>query len=305
MAQIEKTELIDHLDAYFNSNDAMPYEGFYCIDYEKKNMHTFKKFIIALVKKIDKLELQFIDAECFGYRSSWKTGDIYALCKDNKNINDTLKISLNETRGDRKVPTDYFLTISDNEIQIISESKKYIDHYKKVSRESLSDDFSSSIIKNRKPKQDEIESLNFEYQSGLELMFHLSQLESDKLTKELTLTSIEKAIDSINQTKGYITGYSSVWHATFGLATVFAEQLRIDHNWEWIWVEDGGSKTDVGWTIISPDGKYAINTDQVFYKKVMSKMHINITDFYAYVENHIKNSSVKEGNIQFLELPCD
>lgn len=206
----------------------------------------------------------------------------------------------------QKFPPSIFFKIEENGIQIISDSKRYIDHYKKVDKEYLSNDFLMSEISIRKPIHEEAQSLDFEYQAGMELMFWLSKLQANELTKEITLNSLEKAIDSLNQTPEYpIAKYNSVWHATFGLAIVFAEQLRYEHKWEWVMTEKGGDRTDVGWTLISSDKKYAINIEQVFYKKVMSKKHIDITGFYDYIETQINQNETREGYIEFIELPCD
>lgn len=109
MAQeINKSKYIDKLNTYFNSTTSGKHEGFYCIDNTKQNMHVFKKFILALIEKKGRLELQFIDSECFGYSSSWKTSDVYAECSNLTNLNDTLELTVFETRGDTKVPTKYF-----------------------------------------------------------------------------------------------------------------------------------------------------------------------------------------------------
>ncbi|WP_028981664.1 hypothetical protein [Sporocytophaga myxococcoides] len=154
----------------------------------------------------------------------------------------------------------------------------------------------------RKPNQEEIATLDFEYQAGMELMFWLSKSEEDTLTKDITLSNLKDAIDALNRTTEFpIADYNSVWHATFGLAIVFAEQLRQDFGWEWVYIENSSLK-DVGWSLISSDKKYGINVEQIFYGRIMNNKPIDIVEFYGKIEQAVAESKVPDGSILFFKL---
>jgi hypothetical protein len=158
-------------------------------------------------------------------------------------------------------------------------------------------------IELRKTSQEEIQSLNSEYQAGMELMFWLSKLEADTLRKDITLGALQDAFDSLNRITEYpIAEYNSVWHATFGLSIVFAEELRHDYGWEWVMIEDS-PMLDVGWSLVSKDKKYAINVEQLFYDRIMRNARIDVTRFYDSIENAIANNKDESENILFFKLP--
>lgn len=155
----------------------------------------------------------------------------------------------------------------------------------------------------RQPSQEEVRSLNFEYQAGIELMFWLSKLEADTLTKDITLNALKAAFDSLNNITEYpIAEYNSVWHATFGLSIVFAEELKREYGWEWVMVENS-LKVDVGWSLVSSDKTYGINVEQIFYGRIMKKAPIDVLMFYDSIEQLIASKNNKNGSVLFLQLP--
>jgi len=154
----------------------------------------------------------------------------------------------------------------------------------------------------RKASQEEIKTLDFEYQAGMELMFWLSKSEADTLTNDITLEILKDAFDALNKTTDFpIADYNSVWHATFGLAMVFAEQLRQDFGWEWVYIENSSLK-DVGWSLISLDKKYGINVEQIFYDRIMNNKPIEVNEFYGKIEQTLGENKVTDGNVLFFKL---
>ena len=159
-----------------------------------------------------------------------------------------------------------------------------------------------SQLEYRVPNQEESQSLNVEYQGGMELMFWLSNLEADTLTKDITLKALQDAFDSLNNVKEYpIAEYNSVWHATFGLAIVFAEQIKYDFGWKWIMISKS-PKVDVGWSLISPDNNYGINVEQIFYHNIMIKKPIEVIELYNSIEKAVKEKNAEEENIRFFTM---
>ena len=66
-------------------------------------------------------------------------------------------------------------------------------------------------IQFRNPRDEEIQSLKFEHQAGMELMFWLSKLEADTLSKDITLAALNNAFDSLNSITRYpIAEYNSL-----------------------------------------------------------------------------------------------
>lgn len=155
----------------------------------------------------------------------------------------------------------------------------------------------------RKPTNEEIRSLDFEYQGGLELMYWLSKLEADTLTKEITLQALKDAFDGLNATTEYpIAEYNSVWHATFGLSIVFAELLKYEAGWEWVMIENS-STIDVGWSMLSPDKRYGINIEQLFYGRIMSNSPVDVPEQYASIEKAGADKTNNNDSILFFKLP--
>ena len=303
-----ENDFISEFNEYLKCKETDTIEGYYNIDVSKENSHAFKRFIVALKKTHEAIVLYFIDAQCYGARKYWKSGDVYALTEVSDFNSDTIDIFLNEVRGDgNKVPTEYDFKVGENTFQLITKGgkRKYIDHFIKIDPNQISRDFPFSKIQFRIPNHEENQSLDSEYQSGLELMFWLSKLEAKKLDTDLILQSLNVAFDSLTNTKNYpIAEYNGVWHATFGLSVVFANIIKNEFGWEWIYVEKS-SDIDVGWTLVSKDRKLGIRAEQIFYERIMRRKTVDFIDFYKNVKESISTNKVNDGRILMIELPCE
>ncbi len=301
-----KNNFVAEFDEYLKNKPKDTVEGYYNIDASKENMLVFKRFIVALKKTDKAFILYFIDAQCYGGRKYWQTGDVYAITESLGMVNNTIEIFLNEAQGNGdKVPTEYDLKFCNNSFQLITKKGKYINHFIKITPNQISKDISFSEIKHRIPNHEEVQLLDFEYKSGLNLTFWLSKLDTKPIDNKLILESLNSAFKSLNNITEYpIAEYNSVWHATFGLSVVFANILVHEFNWQWIYVEESWD-IDEGWTLISKDNKLGIRVEQIFYERIMREINVDFIAFYKKIKESISINKLNNGRILMIELPCE
>ena len=270
--------------------------GIYNIDSSKENMHIFEHFKLELKIENESVKLYFQSSQEFRNSKEWKKGDLYAYSEKINPSKDTLKLNLYEVRGQKKILTEYKILFGENSFQIITSGnkKEYVDNYKKVNNNQNT---TYESIEFRDVTQEELKQLDFEYQSGIELIFWLSNLKKQSIDNEDLFNGIIKSIDSINNgVKFPIAEYNSYRDLTHVLGFTLGEILHKDYGWQWKFKEIYNNDY-LGFVIVSPDKLTALKVEHYFYDNVMYKRDIKLRDFIE----KLNNNQAKKTQFSFYE----
>ena len=140
----------------------------------------------------------------------------------------------------------------------------------------------------RLPTTEEQRQISVTFQSGIELLGWIVQLDNE-LTSETIVIRLKEATDKIqkNDIKLPLGDYHEYRDVAMSFSFVFGQAIVDEFNWAWRFVE---SDKKLGWHIFSPDNEYCIALEDYFYQRIMwdRKTQISCVDIF------------KNGGLKFL-----
>lgn len=130
-----------------------------------------------------------------------------------------------------------------------------------------------SDLKHRNVDSQEHQEINSQYQGGIEFIYWYHDM-GETITDEKLLHGIQIVLSKLKAGLQFpIAEYNSSREVTTLLGFTLGEMLRQSFQWKWYYLE--AFEQDLwGYTIVSPDEKFAICVENIFFKNVFYKREI-------------------------------